>query len=212
MVFSTVWNVLQLNRLAAEPAASALQPGLAFRLRHPYGALPVLALLLLLLLPLESYWAYPALVGRAITYTEMSSAPLAQLHGDRVVAGEVGYIGYFSGADICDVDGLVDGRVFAARTQRQRDQACAAESPDVLFLSDLQLAEAAPFTDLDQWSVCRTFDFTRVNSKDRHYLMVPRTIAATKCPGLGGIATPYHPDQAELAALRPNASQNFRSD
>jgi hypothetical protein len=205
MVFSTMWNVLQLSRMSAEPRDSALRRSLPFPLRQPYGALSVLALLLVLLLPVEAYWVYPALVGRGITFTQMSSAPLARLHSDRIVAGDVGYIGYFSHGNICDVEGLVDGRAFAAQTPLQRAQACATQSPDVLFLSDAQLAQAAPFTNLDQWSVCRTFDFTRVTVMDRHYLMVPRTLAATKCPNLGGAPTPYpRPSQAQLAALIPH--------
>jgi hypothetical protein len=199
MVFSAMWNILQLSRMSAEPRIQPFRQGVPLPLGQPFKAVAILALLLILLLPIESYWVYPALVGRGVTFTQMRSAPLDRLHPDRIVAGDVGYIGYFSGAAICDVEGLVDGRSFAARTPQQRSQTCATDSPDVLFLSDSQLAQAAPFTNLDQWSVCRTFDFTRVTTKDRHYLMVPRSVAETKCPALGGAPTPYaHPQMVGL--------------
>jgi hypothetical protein len=203
MVFSTLWNILQIEHIDLAKLSHSRERTLNTLRTHPWPALTLASLLLLALLPVEVHFVRPTLKGRGATFTELRATPLSLLRNDRIMSADVGYVGYFSGADLCDVEGLVDGRAFAAKTKPERIRACATSSPDVLFLNDFQLAEAGAFTDLSQWSVCRTYDFAGVTINDRHYLMVPQSRAASMCPALGGKPTPYFfPAASEVPTTR----------
>lgn len=51
----------------------------------------------------------------------------------RQIAGDVGYIGYFSQGTMCDLSGLVNGRAQAQRSDSERIERCANTHPDFLF-------------------------------------------------------------------------------
>jgi hypothetical protein len=191
MVFSALWNIFQIERLGVAAFSHSRERTRNTLRTHPWPALALAGLLLLALLPVEVHFVRPTLKGRGATFTELRATPLSVLRGDRIMSADVGYLGYFSGADLCDVEGLVDGRAFAAKAKPERIRACATSAPGVLFLNDFQLAEASAYMDLSQWSVCRTYDFAGVTINDRHYLMVPQSRAAVLCPALGGTPTPY---------------------
>ncbi|HXE09622.1 MAG TPA: hypothetical protein VN612_17090 [Acidobacteriaceae bacterium] len=120
---------------------------------------------------------------RSQTLLDMQSSHLDRLRGEGVAA-DVGFIGYFSKAPICDIDGLVNGRAAAAMTIDERKQACAASHPDFLFLNDGQIAglPTVPQFHLSDWIKCGSVAFTNVGSEDRHRLWVRKADYPGGCP------------------------------
>lgn len=122
--------------------------------------------------------------GRAETLHAMEYAHLDQLQGEGL-AGDVGYIAYFSQSRICDISGLVNGRAAAMMTDAQRSQACLAAKPSFVFLSAGQTRSLDMRYHLNsqtEWLQCGSVDFTNVNSNDRHWLLVRRTEYPNGCP------------------------------
>lgn len=122
--------------------------------------------------------------GRSKTLLIMQHAHLDRLHGIGI-AGDVGFIGYFSQAPVCDINGLVNGRPAALRTYKQRSQTCAAANPSFLFLSENQIGYLNAVSNIDipaEWFKCGSVDFTNVRHNDRHWLLVRRTDYPAGCP------------------------------
>lgn len=169
--FSILWNVLQLGTVS--PLGTEKQPVSALA----YGFL----VLLLLALPYESSTLYPVLKSRSILLNQFKSDHLEHFEGKRGIAFDVGLIGYFSRADICDLAGLVNGREKAHETNSQRIAGCVASHPDFLFI-DLNTIDALrPFMSFSGWQVCSYYDFKNVRSSSRHFLLVPRATAPEIC-------------------------------
>jgi hypothetical protein len=170
--FSVLWNILELGRIS--PPSPEKQPGstLAY----------VFLALLLLELPLESMALYPMLKSRTALLQQFESNHLEHFHGKPGIAVDVGLIGYFSRADICDLAGLVNGREKARETPAQRIASCVASHPDFLFFDEATINDLRPFLAYSDWQACSQFyEFRNVNSFNRHYLIVPRAVAAQVC-------------------------------
>jgi hypothetical protein len=180
-VFSILWNALTLNRNELEEASSVRQDPLWLR-----SVVPVCAVFLVCALPFDWLYAQRAMRGRSGTFAAMRSAGLDIFKGETLVAGDVGFIGYFSGANVCDLSGLVNGREAARLGPRERAYRCASESPAVLFVREDQAKDLSKHIDLRRWVVCQHFDFVNVRSLDRHYLVVPPQAAGQDCPRMGG--------------------------
>ena len=76
--------------------------------------------------------------GRSQNLSAMQNGHLNVLHGEGLAA-DVGYIGYFSQAPICDLNGLINGRVAALLTYQQ---ALPSMRIQLLRLSFLFVSEA----------------------------------------------------------------------
>jgi hypothetical protein len=168
LLFSIVWNLLQ--------SSPALQLRTVFL--YAFAAVMIFAWIfeLPILLRVDR--------GRSQNLKVMEEAHLDQLHGEGM-AGDVGFIGYFSRASICDLNGLVNGRVAAAMTENQRAAGCSADKPAFLFLSDMQIGYFDLFYSLQSKTAffnCGSVNFTNVNSTDRHWLLVRRTDYPQGCP------------------------------
>jgi hypothetical protein len=178
--FSALWNILEL----ATPEPS--QPiGTSSELP---GKPLVYAFLVLFLLvqPVEARLMYRVLTARAHTLAFFETQHLNTLHGQLGVAFDVGYIGYFSQANICDLAGLVNGRDAARLTNDTRAAACAARHPDFIFgnLSQIELMQR--YMPLTGWQVCDHFNFVNVSNPDTHYLVLPPATAASVCHQTSG--------------------------
>ncbi|HEX3967604.1 MAG TPA: hypothetical protein VHW70_06535 [Edaphobacter sp.] len=170
--FSILWNILELGRMSLPRAGK--QPG--FRLAYAFLAL------LVLVLPYESKALYPMLKSRSSLERQFESNRFELFQGKRGVAVDVGYIGYFSQADICDLAGLVNGREKARETASQRAAGCAASHPDFLFFDAATINDLRPYLAYNDWRACSQFyDFKNVNSFNLHYLIVPRASAPEVC-------------------------------
>ena len=162
-----LWNALESAALLEEPSAEAAPKPVHRALWATY------AVLFLCLLPFDARFALRAMRGRSQTFQQMRYAGLEKYKNATVIAGDVGFIGYFTGAQVCDIDGLVNGRQRATLSKTQRLQVCAKDNPGLLFLTTSQLSGIAPFLDVNRWKTSMIVDFRNVSSNDRHYLMLP---------------------------------------
>lgn len=191
--FSTTWNILEL---AAEPEHTLR--------RNRQEALLLYAFigLLIAILPFESVAMGRVLRHRAETVSRFEMQHLDVLRKRHGMASDIGYIGYFSQADICDLAGLVNGRAAARMSQLERARACASIHPDFVFLNASQMGPMARIMDFSQWKICGRYDFTNVRTADTHYLMVRPGIATEVCGATGTHAVPINSILSESASLR----------
>jgi hypothetical protein len=125
---------------------------------------------------------YPMLKSRTALLQQFESNHLERFEGKPGIAVEVGLIGYFSRADICDLAGLVNGREKARETADERIRGCVATHPDFLFINEARINDLRPFLSYSDWQACSQFyEFKNLNSFNRHYLIVPRDVAPQVC-------------------------------
>jgi hypothetical protein len=194
--FSTLWNIFELGSVI---------PVRPFTKRS-YSLVYGFIVLLLIVQPLECKTMYGVLTRRAETMKKFEGQNLGILQGKVGIASDVGYIGYFSRANICDVAGLVDGRAVARLTSRQRFANCAASHPDFIFGNLGQLSALSHFMSLEHWQICSDYDFVNVRSPDTHYLLFPPSTAAENCKAISG-AVPYPVENLTLSSVRKKAPQ-----
>jgi hypothetical protein len=168
--FSTLWNILELAQ-----SDSRLQSSRAISIAT------ALFVLLLAVLPFEASAMAHVLRARAHTLASFEADHLDVLHNQSGVAFDVGYIGYFSRANICDLAGLVNGRAAAMSNSHDRAIACINSHPDFLFLRPDQFFAMAPSLQMDRWAVCSHYDFVNLRRPDTHYLLLPSASAAETC-------------------------------
>ncbi len=169
--FSILWNILELSRVPLDDRSQRRSTILAYALMA----------LLLLALPFESRLFYPMLRDRATLVKQFEGERLDLLQGKRGVAYDVGQIGYFSRADICDLAGLVNGRHKASETESERIAGCAASNPDFMFIAIGELNQLGHYSPIEDWRICSHYDFRTVEQSVRHYLIVRRSTAPEVC-------------------------------
>jgi hypothetical protein len=176
--FSLTWNICGFFR---SPEGSFLVPG---TLRRNLGAAG--AMFALFAYGGESWAVKRVMDGRSQTLDRMLHARFADLSGVPLVAGDIGFVSYFSNAQVCDMSGLVHGRAVASMTRDQRIRRCVADAPMAAFLTAPQYHELSKWLEIDSWYVCGIFDFTNLGDSDRHYLLVQRSLLARgPCTSLG---------------------------
>ncbi len=177
--FPIVWNTLELARGAdstpAERWSTRWSTGRSVALAGAFLAV------LLLDLPFEASVLYRVLTHRGDTMREFQQQHLEVLRDRQGVSADIGYIGYFSQARICDLSGLVNGRAAARLTNAERNVACGATHPDFVFGNSSQLAALSSQTDLSGWQICGRYEFLNVRSADTHYLLVRPELAQEVC-------------------------------
>jgi hypothetical protein len=175
LFFSILWNIFEL---------SGPQPAHQRHTQNNRLALGFLALLLLAL-PFESRMLYPMLRDRSALLKQFEDSHFESLQGKRGIAFDIGYIGYFSRADICDLAGLVNGRDKARQTTQERLAGCLTSHPDFMFVDLGGIRYAANYLPLklaiEDWQVCSRYDYKTVKQNDPHYLIVPRSVAPEVC-------------------------------
>ena len=164
-VFSILWNILALGRASSDTQQKS-------QIQIQTWPAYVFLVILIILLPVEVKAMYPVLRERANLENKFEGQYLEIFQGKRGIALDIGYIGYFSRADICDLGNLVNGRDKAGLNLDTRMQTCIAENPDFLFLSPGVLDEFSKYSSLDDWKICDTYDFRNVHSVDSHHLLV----------------------------------------
>ncbi len=177
-----MWNILELSGLPAE----------APRPRRLRSDLLIYAFLLLLALdlPIETINMHRVLEHRVGTVRRFEAQHLEQLRDEHGVASDIGYIGYFTRARLCDLAGLVNGRAAARLTRNERAQACVATQPDFIFGTLGQLASLAQWMDLGDWQICGRYDLVNVATLDEHYLIAPPRLAPRTCQATGSQPVP----------------------
>jgi hypothetical protein len=185
LVFSTMWNILAISRVLLNQQLS----------KQTIRSVCCFIAILVIALPFEAKVMYPVLKGRADLAKKFEGSHLDFFQDKRGIATDIGYIGYFSRADICDLDNLVNGRDKARVDLKSRVKACVAEQPDFMFLEPGGINRVGTYVSLENWKTCDTFDFRNVNSVSHHYLLVPST-ALEACRNR---ADATHPSDAKLA-------------
>ena len=175
LFFSILWNIFELR---------GVPPGHRLQTQNNTLAFCFLALLLLAL-PFESRMLYRMLRDRTALLKQFEGDHFESLQGKRGVAFDIGYLGYFSRADICDLAGLVNGRDKARQTTQERLAGCFASHPDFIFVDMGGIGYAANYLPaklpIKDWQICSRYDFKTVNQNDPHYLIVPRSVAPEVC-------------------------------
>ena len=188
--FPIIWNILEMaSSIPQTPSRAAFENG--------KGLLGGYLLLLAIALPFETRAMFRVLTRRGDTMRSFEAQHLGVLRMRRGVASDIGYIGYFSGAQICDLAGLVNGRVAARLTSAERNLACIQTVPDFLFVNTGQFGPLQRLGDFSGWQVCGRYDFTNVRSPDSHYLLVRPSIAEEVCRATGYRQQPLTPAMGE---------------
>jgi hypothetical protein len=146
--------------------------------------------LLVITAPIESILLYREFRAREHSLAQFRTQHLERLSSLKLVAFDVGYIGYFTQSPLCDMAGLVNGRASAALPFEDRVKACAAEHPQYAFVSGFSLWELGNSLDLKGWSVCSEYDFANLRAPDLHYLIASPAATPEVCRAAGGSSRP----------------------
>lgn len=154
LLFPILWNTLELRWTVQNPGRSTTRAlGIA-----AYA----MASALLVLAPIESALLYREFRARETSLAQFRAQHLERLHAMKLVAFDIGYIGYFTGSPLCDMAGLVNGRTRAALPFEKRVSLCAAEHPQYAFVSGFSLYELSNSLDLKGWSICSVYNFANL--------------------------------------------------
>jgi len=185
LLFPILWNILELRWSVAEPQRWAART-VEFAV---YGVV----CLLLIALPIESVLLSREFRAREEALAEFRAQHLERLSSLKLVAFDVGYIGYFTESPLCDMAGLVNGRDRARHAYSQRVQACAAERPQYAFVSNSNLGYLNYMLNVRSWSVCSVYNLANLRAPDPHYLIASPGVAAEVCAAAGNAPKPIEP-------------------
>ena len=192
LLFPILWNTLELRWKVEDPERS-LARALSI-------ATYTVAGMLLILAPIESKLLYREFRARETSLAQFRTQHLERLHAMKLVAFDIGYIGYFTDSPLCDMAGLVNGRVRAALPFEERVRLCVAEHPQYAFVSNFSLAELSNALDLKGWSICSVYDFANLRGPDLHYLIASPAATAEVCAAAGAPPQPLEPVLHPVAA------------
>ncbi|MBW4038692.1 MAG: hypothetical protein HIU91_07410 [Acidobacteria bacterium] len=185
LLYPVLWNTLEWRW---STPTDAVFPAKLFRL-CAYGV----ALLLLVLQPIESKLLYREFRLRKESLMALRMQHLETLRPLKLVAYDIGYIGYFTGSQVCDMAGLVNGRERALLSAAQRVRICADEDPQLAFLTKSGIGTLNNDLSLKDWSVCSAYDLANLRSSDVHYLIAAPGVAAEVCSAADGTPHPVAP-------------------
>jgi len=184
--FSICWNIFELWHSARSLHTPSFSTASA-----------ILLVICISVMPLESHVMYRVLRTRSNTMkTFMSENLQLPLQGSLGVARDVGYISYFTQDKICDLAGLVNGRIAASMNDDQRLEACARLRPSFAFVNADQAYVIAQVIDVSEWKVCGKYDFGNLRIPDRHFLLVSPELVAATC-----LATRFTPSPASTSMI-----------
>ena len=184
LFFPIVWNILERAHMPSAGVPSRVKGRISVVL------LSVFLALLAVETPFEIRAMFHVLTRRSEAMRSFESEHLEVLKDKRGVASDIGYIGYFTGAKICDLAGLVNGRDAALMSSVQRNQACMQTNPNFVFGNVSQLGSLTGLGDFSGWMVCGRYDFTNVRTLDSHYLVVGPALADEVCRATGAKPEP----------------------
>ncbi len=182
LVFPILWNTLELRWAELEPRR--------LMVRALGGATLAVAGALLILVPVESTLLYREFRVRERALAEFRGQHLERLRSMTLVAYDIGYIGYFTESPVCDMGGLVNGRVRAALPYPERVKLCVAEHPQYAFVSNSNLGFLNFMLDMKGWSVCSVYDLANLRASDLHYLVASPEATAEVCGAAGNAPQP----------------------
>ena len=105
---------------------------------------------------------------------EMRSQNLAELAGQQGSATEVGYIGYFTHGQICDVAGLINGHDFASLDSERRAKICASRKPQFTFFAGYEEHQMSRYMKLDDLKACHRYNIATLKGDEWYTLRTSR--------------------------------------
>jgi hypothetical protein len=122
--------------------------------------------------------------NRSAAFLQMRALDLEALEGASGIAWDVGYLMYFTKAQVCDVSGLVNGREAARARESQRLDDCLRRDVEFVFVTPDNAAELIEKSGsrFANWPVCGQYLFQNVSATPPHYLAVSPKRAARICP------------------------------
>jgi hypothetical protein len=169
-------------------------------LRHRPVSLPLRPVAAALALILVVGWgidgpAFARIVRlQAQSLEAMRSRDWSTLRGHAGVAWDVGYLAYFTGAPICDAQGLINGPAFAGLTLSDRLDHCS-HTAEFAYVDPARFRLLATALDMHGWRICDRFDFAHRAAPLSVYLLVAPTLAREP---LCGAAAPRVEGDASL--------------
>ncbi len=106
----------------------------------------------------------------------MRSRDWSVLRGHTGVAWDVGYLAYFTGAPICDAQGLINGPAFARLTLSDRLDRCS-QVAEFAYVDPARFRQLATALDMRGWRICDRFDFAHRAAPLSVYLLVAPSLA-----------------------------------
>ncbi len=179
LIFAIVWNLTSLDKATSLDRVSPRQADRVQRWVAPAIA-GFLMLAILAYVP-ETARVYHIGETRAHSFLAMRSEHLEALASSTGVAAEIGMIGFFSQAQICDIGGLVGGRDWAAMRFVDRIKACAERSPAFVFANAPQIDDLRKYLDIDAMKPCFNYPLPNVSTEDVHTLYVDRKFFGILC-------------------------------
>lgn len=130
----------------------------------------------------------------------MRSRDWSPLSGHAGVAWDVGYLAYFTGAPICDAQGLINGPAFARLTLSDRLDHCS-QVAEFAYVDPARFRLLATAIDMRDWRVCDRFDFAHRSAALSVYLLVAPGLAHEP---LCAAAAPRVEDHAIATSTSPS--------
>jgi hypothetical protein len=177
LLFPILWNILELRWGADHPSTR--------RSEWQRVVLYLFVGLIAVSVPVESVLLYKEFRAREQSLSKFRAQNLESLHSLKLVAFDVGYIGYFTNSPVCDMAGLVNGRIRAALPFEERVKACVAEHPQYAFVSGFSLWELNHAEELKGWSLCSEYNLANTRSADMHYLIASPAATPEVCAAAG---------------------------
>ena len=139
---------------------------------------------------------------RSATYLAMANARWDGFESARAISGEIGFLGYFSRAYVCDLASLVNGRVAAGERAGSHIQDCVAMGPSIALVTTAE--QDGLGIDFSRWTRCGSLASQNMGGVVEHDLLVdPRKVAtAPRASGAHPDHTPSFLRSALPAAWR----------
>lgn len=141
----------------------------------------------------------PIVEHRTAAFLNMRALNLAALEGRGGIGWDVGHLMYFTKGQVCDVNGLINGRAAAATPEPSRLDNCLKREVEFVFVTPENAADLIDRsgTRFADWPVCGRYLFQNVSATAPHYLAVSPARVQQICPQHRA------PDPLKRAALSP---------
>lgn len=121
----------------------------------------------------DHYFFHRVTKGITASIKRFQETDLSSLSSRKGIAFEVGFVGYFTRADILDGYGLVNGRQIASLSTPSRIETFTKQPISFVFVNQEQKEMVAASLNLADWVSLGTFDFPNTDGRpDTHYLLV----------------------------------------
>ncbi len=126
----------------------------------------------------------PIVENRTAAFLNMRALNLAALEGRGGIGWDVGHLMYFTKGQVCDVNGLINGRAAAAAPEPSRLDNCLKREVEFVFVTPENAADLIDRsgTRFADWPVCGRYLFQNVSATAPHYLAVSPARAQQICP------------------------------